>query len=167
MSRRTVLISTFLFLAGLGCGSDQRDSLIINTKTQVEEAANAIAQLRAAIEKVAKEAADKKRPLSSKDFADTTQFTDKLKKAGQVLLTIKTETDLLKDPPTQEEKDRLQEKYGDGLRSALNRLETEEKELKKVVAKVKTMDMQDKALDPLETAYKQARGEFAAPAKQR
>jgi hypothetical protein len=168
MRKWAVLSSTFFLLAGIsGCASDQRDSLITGTIQETDRAATTLGSIKSALNEALKKADKEKRPLAAKDLEEAVKQTDTLKTIGREMQKIKQKTDSLKEALTKEDQEKLLDRYKDKVTPAVTRLQEEQQELNKVLAKVKQAEAQKDALEPFLRGFKEAQGEFAVLAKQR
>lgn len=143
----------------VGCGSDQRETLVSEAVKQMNEASGNMVSIRQSVEKWEKEPKEKTKYLKAAGEA-----AERLKKNGQSFQFIKQQAEKL-EALTQQEKDDLAKSFSKNLRGALDSVAKEMTALNATMARVEKTDKT--SISDLREKLRQAQSEFEVLSRQR
>ena len=150
----------------VGCGGDSRDSIIVNTNTQISDAATSVLNIKSKVEDFVnkKEAGAKDEEGAKKDLEEAVGDAKKLKEIAQKLQSFLAQANS-KTPPTTEEKKALLDKHLNSISETYKQLKDAHRQMKAALAEANKKF--DEPLRPLMQALTDAEGEFVAIARRK
>ena len=162
MTRIPVLLGTFV-LCGLlvGCGNDNREYLVTQTVSLMNEAATATDGITSSVKDAVKKAGDDKNKL---DLSAAVKATEPLKDTGKKLQEMKQRTENLRGTISEEERSENADEYRNKIVSSLQELTKAKDALQVALAEAEKLNR--KEAEKLRVKIREAEGPFEAVARQ-